>query len=110
MKFKNLVIAASVLSFSSLSMAELITADDIDNPRRVNFNEYPTLSGENGPIQIGTRIGLDITASYTNPDDIYTNYPTWSLGNNGSWGADNKTYLSFDDVDNSAFSREDLDG
>ncbi len=98
---KNKIIMGStlLLLLSQSANAEFVTEDDVDNPRRLNFEYLPVYSAAGGTIQLGGTIGLDITAESAISDFFYSHFDGWGLNTNGSWGAPT-TYIGHNDTSN----------
>lgn len=88
----KLFLTGLIFSTSLTSHATLLTADTIASSTVVDFSTQPTVTNQMGPIQIGTLVGEDITATSTTAD-LSTNFDGWGLGSNGNWGSP-QTYIS----------------
>jgi hypothetical protein len=77
--------AAPITSSSQLSG----TTSVIDFSQFTGANQY---TGVNGPVQIGSDIGMDVTASAQN-GSLYLYDSSWGLWNNGSWDSGRQGYL-----------------
>ncbi len=94
MKKLLLVGSATMLLLSHSVVAELVTADDIDDMRRINFSFLKKEGNVSGPIQIGAVIGFDVTAETSSGNSsVYTNSDSFNFVGNGSWNPP-KTYLA----------------
>lgn len=77
--------AASITSDLQLTGSKTI----IDFSQFTGSNEY---NNANGPVQIGSNVGLDVTASSGN-NSLWLYNQSWGLSGNGTWGSGRNGYL-----------------
>ena len=97
MKTKVIVTAVLTLGLVASAQATFLTSNTLTGATVIDFSSQPTVSNISGPIQVGTSVGLNIQATGNPNTGLYTNYNSWGLINNGTWGQ-GMTYISANDA------------